>query len=160
MAYQTRRDPLFDHGMQAVIEKRGRELIGVVLLIVGAMTAAMMLSYTPDDPNWMTSTDAPIQNWTGQTGAAIAGTLFMIAGWGFFGIPIILLAWGARFILNLGIGRALGRLIFAPIAIALGAIYASTLQPGPEWISAHAFGLGGLFGDTVASVILTLLPLG
>ena len=160
MAYQTRRDPLFDHGMQAVIEKRGRELIGVVLLIVGTMTAAMMLSYTPDDPNWMTSTDAPIQNWTGQTGAAIAGTLFMIAGWGFFGIPIILLAWGARFILNLGIGRALGRLIFAPIAIALGAIYASTLQPGPEWISAHAFGLGGLFGDTVASVILTLLPLG
>ena len=160
MAYQTRRDPLFDHGMQAVIEKRGRELIGVVLLIVGAMTAAMMLSYTPDDPNWMTSTDAPIQNWTGQTGAAIAGTLFMIAGWGFFGIPIILLAWGARFILHLGIGRALGRLIFAPIAIALGAIYASTLQPGPEWISAHAFGLGGLFGDTVASVILTLLPLG
>ena len=160
MAYQTRRDPLFDHGMQAVIEKRGRELIGVVLLIVGAMTAAMMLSYTPDDPNWMTSTDAPIQNWTGQTGAAIAGTLFMIAGWGFFGIPIILLAWGARFILNLGISRALGRLIFAPIAIALGAIYASTLQPGPEWISAHAFGLGGLFGDTVASVILTLLPLG
>jgi S-DNA-T family DNA segregation ATPase FtsK/SpoIIIE len=160
MAYQTRRDPLFDHGMQAVIEKRGRELIGVVLLIVGAMTAAMMLSYTPDDPNWMTSTDAPIQNWTGQTGAAIAGTLFMIAGWGFFGIPIILLAWGARFILNLGIGRALGRLIFAPIAIALGAIYASTLQPGPEWISAHAFGLGGVFGDTVASVILTLLPLG
>mgnify|MGYP001585697974 CR=1 FL=1 len=160
MAYQTRRDPLFDHGMQAVIEKRGRELIGVVLLIVGAMTAAMMLSYTPDDPNWMTSTDAPIQNWTGQTGAAIAGTLFMIAGWGFFGIPIILLAWGTRFILHLGIGRALGRLIFAPIAIALGAIYASTLQPGPEWISAHAFGLGGLFGDTVASVILTLLPLG
>ena len=50
MAYQTRRDPLLDHGMQAMIEKRSRELIGIALLVVGAMAAAMMLSYTPDDP--------------------------------------------------------------------------------------------------------------
>lgn len=160
MAYQTRRDPLFDHGMQAAIEKRGRELIGIALLIVGAMAAAMMLSYTPDDPNWMASTDAPVQNWMGRTGAALVAPMFMIAGWGILGIAIILLGWGTRFALHLGTERALGRLIFAPIAVALGSIYAATLQPGPEWIATHGFGLGGLFGDTVMSVILTVLPLG
>ncbi|WP_299746209.1 DNA translocase FtsK [uncultured Tateyamaria sp.] len=160
MAYQTRRDPLFDHGMQAALEKRGRELVGIGLLIAGLMAAAMMLSYTPDDPNWMASTDAPVQNWLGRTGASIAAPLFMIGGWGVFGIAIVLMAWGVRFGLHLGTERALGRLIFAPIAIAFGSIYAATLQPGEVWQATHGFGLGGLFGDTVMAFILTVLPVG
>ena len=160
MAYQTRRDPILDSGMQAVIEKRSRELIGIALLVVGAVAAAMMLSYTPDDPNWMASTDAPVQNWMGRIGAAVAAPMFMIAGWGVFGFAIILLVWGARFALHMGAERALGRLIFAPIAIAFGSIYAATLPPGSEWLATHGFGLGGLFGDTVMGVILTVLPLG
>ncbi|MEL7133533.1 MAG: DNA translocase FtsK 4TM domain-containing protein, partial [Pseudomonadota bacterium] len=160
MAYQTRRDPLFDHGMQAALEKRGRELVGIGLLIAGLMAAAMMLSYTPDDPNWMASTDAPVQNWLGRTGASIAAPLFMIAGWGVFGIAIVLMVWGVRFTLHQGTERALGRLIFAPIAIAFGAIYGATLQPGAEWQATHGFGLGGLFGDTVMAFVLTVMPLG
>ncbi|WP_299044675.1 DNA translocase FtsK [uncultured Tateyamaria sp.] len=160
MAYQTRRDPLFDHGMQAALEKRGRELVGIGLLIAGLIAAAMMLSYTPDDPNWMASTDAPVQNWLGRTGASVAAPLFMIGGWGVFGIAIVLMVWGVRFALHLGTERALGRLIFAPIAIAFGSIYAATLQPGELWLATHGFGLGGLFGDTVMALILTVLPIG
>ncbi|APX13333.1 DNA translocase FtsK [Tateyamaria omphalii] len=159
MAYQTRRDPLFDQGMQVALEKRGRELVGIGLLIAGLMAAAMMLSYSPDDPNWMASTDAPVQNWLGRTGASIAAPLFMIGGWGVFGIAIVLMVWGVRFGLHIGTERALGRLIFAPIAIAFGSIYAATLQPGDLWLSTHGFGLGGLFGDTVMAFILTVLPL-
>ena len=161
MAYQTRRDPLFDQDVQAAIEKRSRELIGIALVIVGAMVAAMMLSYTPHDPNWMSSTDAPVQNWMGRTGASLAAPMVMIAGWGVFGIAIVLMVWGVRFALHLGRERALGRLIFAPIAIAFGSIYAATLQPGPEWSATHGFGLGGLFGgDTVMAFLLTALPIG
>ncbi|MEO1556046.1 MAG: DNA translocase FtsK 4TM domain-containing protein [Pseudomonadota bacterium] len=160
MAYQTRRDPLFDQDVQAAIEKRSRELIGIALMIAGAMVAAMMLSYTPHDPNWMASTDAPVQNWMGRTGASLAAPMVMIAGWGVFGIAIVLMVWGVRFALHLGRERALGRLIFAPIAIAFGSIYAATLQPGPEWSATHGFGLGGLFGDTVMAFLLTALPIG
>ncbi len=160
MAYQTRRDPLFDQNMAAALEKRGRELIGIALLVVGLLMAAMTLSYTPSDPNWMASTDAPVQNWLGRTGASIAAPLFMIGGWGVFGIAIVLMAWGVRFVLHAGTERAVGRLIFAPIAIAFGAIYAATLQPGAEWQATHGFGLGGLGGDTVMAIILTVLPLG
>ena len=58
MAYQARgRDPLFDSDMQAAIERRGKELIGIALVVVGLLAAGMIGSYTPDDPNWMSATD-------------------------------------------------------------------------------------------------------
>ncbi|UOA30712.1 DNA translocase FtsK [Sulfitobacter sp. DSM 110093] len=160
MAYQTRgRDPLLDSNMAQAIEKRGRELLGLALILLGVMAAMMIGSYTPDDPNWMVSTDAPVQNWMGRIGASIAAPLFMIVGWGAWGIAIVLLFWGGRFALHQGDDRALGRLIFAPIAVALGAIYAATLAPGQEWLLTHSFGLGGLFGDTVMGALLTILPI-
>ena len=161
MAYQTRgREPLLDSTTTEAIEKRGKELLGVVLLALGVMAAMMIGSYTPDDPSWMLATDAPAQNWLGRMGASLAAPLFMIVGWGAWGLAVVLLVWGARFALHRGQDRAMGRLIFAPIAMALGAIYAATLTPGSEWLQTHSFGLGGLFGDTVMGVILTVLPIG
>ena len=161
MAYQTRgRDPLLDSNMAEAIEKRGKELIGIALIIVGLMAAAMIFSYTPDDPNWMVSTDAQAQNWLGRSGASIAAPLFMIVGLGAWAIAAVLLAWGARFAMHFGQERAVGRLIFAPIAVALVSIYGATLEPGQVWLQMHSFGLGGLFGDTVMGAILTALPLG
>ncbi|MEM6305783.1 MAG: DNA translocase FtsK 4TM domain-containing protein [Pseudomonadota bacterium] len=161
MAYQTRgRDPLLDSNMSQALEKRGKELLGLALIALGVMASMMIWSYTPDDPNFMVSTDAPVQNWMGRLGASIAAPLFMIVGWGAWGIAGVLLVWGARFALHWGQDRAVGRLIFAPIAVALGSIYAATLAPGPEWLQTHSFGLGGLFGDTVMGVILNVLPIG
>ncbi|WP_204112769.1 DNA translocase FtsK [Shimia biformata] len=157
MAYQTReRDPLLDSNMQAAIEKRGKELIGIALLVLAGMAAAMIASYTPSDPSWISATDAPVQNWMGRIGASIAAPLFMIIGWAAWGIALIFGGWGLRFLLHRGEERALGRLVFAPILIAVTAVYASTLVPGDSWT--HSFGLGGLFGDTVLGAVLNFLP--
>jgi len=157
MAYPTQgRDPLLDSAMQAALEKRGKELIGFALMALALIVAMMVGSYSPDDPNWMVATDAPVQNWMGRFGAALAAPLFMIIGWGAWGIAVILAAWGIRFALHMGSERALGRLIFAPIALALAAIYAATLSPGAGW--SHSFGMGGLFGDTALMMILQIVP--
>ena len=161
MAYQTRqREPLLDSNTAEAIEKRGKELLGIALVLLGVMAAMMIGSYTPDDPSWMQATDAPAQNMLGRMGASLAAPLFMIVGWGAWGLAVVLLVWGARFALHRGQERAMGRLIFAPIAVALGAIYAATLTPGAEWLQTHSFGLGGLFGDTIMGALLTLLPIG
>ncbi|MGB0440870.1 MAG: DNA translocase FtsK 4TM domain-containing protein, partial [Paracoccaceae bacterium] len=161
MAYQTRgRDPLLDSNMAEAIEKRGKELLGLALIALGVMAAMMIGSYTPDDPNFMVSTDAPVQNWMGRLGASLAAPLFMIVGWGAWAIAAVLLFWGARFALHWGQERAMGRLIFAPIAVALCSIYGATLTPGATWVQTHSFGLGGLFGDTVMGAVLTILPIG
>ena len=161
MAYQTRgRDPLFDSDVQAAIEKRGKELLGLVLIVLGCAAAAMVISYNPEDPSFLSATDAPVQNWMGRMGATIAAPLFMIAGWGSWAVAIVLFAWGVRFALHLGEDRAMGRLIFAPIAVALCSVYAATLNPGEVWKDIHQFGLGGVFGDMIMGMVLTALPLG
>ena len=159
MAYQTRgRDPLLDSTTQAAIEKRGRELLGIGLIVLGIMAMLMIGTYSPDDPNWMLATDAPVQNWMGRFGASLAHPLFMIVGRGAWMIPLVLMVWGGRLATHYGSERAMGRVVFAPIAVALCAVYAATLPQVAGW--PHAFGMGGLFGDTVLSMMLTVLPLG
>ncbi|WP_417725847.1 DNA translocase FtsK 4TM domain-containing protein [Roseovarius sp.] len=161
MAYQTRgRDPLLDSSMAEALEKRGKELLGLVMIVVAMMAAAMVVSYSPDDPSWMSATDAPVQNWIGRFGASVAAPLFMIIGWGSWGIALVLGAWGARLALHRGQERAMGRLIFAPIWLAVLALYAASLTPGADWAQTHSFGLGGLFGDTVLGTLLGILPIG
>lgn len=157
MAYQARgRDPLLDSNMQAMIEKRGKEMIGAALIVFGILAAMVVGSYTPTDPSWLSATDAPVQNMLGQMGASIAALLFMIVGKAAWVIPVTAFAWGARFIFHFGADRALSRLIFLPIAVVICAVYASSLVPGANW--SHTFGLGGLFGDTVLGAFLTFLP--
>ncbi|PYE84933.1 DNA translocase FtsK [Pseudoroseicyclus aestuarii] len=159
MAYQTRgREPLFDSTTQAALEKRGKELLGLALLAL-AMAAAMLLgSYSAEDPNWMLASDAPVQNWLGRPGASIAQPVMMIVGRGAWAVPLVLLAWGIRMLLHRGEDRAVSRAVFAPIAVALASVFFATLGTPSDW--PHSFGLGGLFGDTVLGLLLTLLPFG
>ncbi|MEL7279938.1 MAG: DNA translocase FtsK 4TM domain-containing protein, partial [Pseudomonadota bacterium] len=161
MAYQTRgRDPLLDSSMAQAIEKRGKELLGIVLMCFAAIAGAMAFSYHPDDPSWMSATDAPVNNWMGQVGASVAATVFMVIGWAAAAISVLLGVWGLRFMLHDGAERALTRLIFTPIWLAILSLYASSLTPGPVWSAAHSYGLGGLFGDTVLAALLGILPFG
>jgi S-DNA-T family DNA segregation ATPase FtsK/SpoIIIE len=158
-SYQVRqRERLLDSKTQAVIERRSKELLGVALLVLAVLTALVLGTYVPDDPSWLSATSEPAQNFLGRGGASIASPLFIIVGWGAWGLPLVFGAWGLRFVLHRGSERALSRVIFAPIAIALAAVYASTHVPSSVWT--HSFGLGGLFGDTVLGATLSVVPLG
>jgi S-DNA-T family DNA segregation ATPase FtsK/SpoIIIE len=152
-----RREPLIDQTLQATLERRGRELLGVVLLAAALLLALALGSYAPDDPGWLAETSEPAQNMLGRAGAALAGTAIVIAGLGAWGVPLVLVAWGLRFVLHRGAERAMNRLLFALIAVALGSVWAATHAPGTGW--PHAFGLGGLFGDTVLGALLGIVPL-
>jgi len=156
-SYQARqRDPLLDQGTQAMLERRGRELLGIVLVVIALAFAALLGSYSPNDPGWMVATEEPARNMLGRFGAAVSSTLIILIGRGAWTIPLILFAWGMRFILHRGGERALGRIVFAVIAVALASAYSATLAAPSDW--PHAFGLGGLFGDTVAGALVGVIP--
>ncbi|MEY8097463.1 DNA translocase FtsK 4TM domain-containing protein [Falsihalocynthiibacter sp. S25ZX9] len=153
MAYQTRqRDPLLDSNVTAAIERRGKELIGVAMVVAGLLTTLILASYSPTDPSWFSATSAPIQNWLGGFGAAIASPLFIIAGVASWGVPIAMLVWGVRFAAHQGEERAISRLIFLPIWIAIFSVHAETYAPSVSWD--HSFGLGGMFGEMVSGGLL------
>ena len=156
-SYQMRqREPLLDQSVQALLERRAREMFGLVLIGISAIFALMLMSYSPDDPGWMVASDAPIHNALGRFGAAVADTLITIGGLGTWGIPAVILAWGVRFATHRGADRAISRVVFAVIAVALGSIYCATLVPGAAW--SHSFGLGGLFGDTILGSLINIAP--
>ena len=156
-SYQMkRREPLLDSSVQAAIERRGKELLGFTLIGAALAMAAILGSYVPDDPSWLSATDAPAENMLGRFGASIASPLHIVIGWGSWGLVVIPAVWGLRLVGHWGEDRALSRLIFAPVAVALAAVYASTHVPPASWT--HAFGMGGLFGDTVLGAILGVAP--
>ena len=156
-SYQARqRDPLLDQGTTAMLERRGRELLGLALIALAFAFMLMLNSYSPEDPGWMVATDEPAANTLGRFGAALASTLIIIGGKGSWAIPLILAAWGLRFVLHRGAERAVSRMVFAVIAIAMASVYAATLLPSAMWT--HSFGMGGLFGDTVVGALMNIIP--
>ena len=158
-SYHARqRDPLLDRTTQALVERRGKELLGLVLLALTLALAASLASYSPDDPGWMVATDEPARNLMGRAGAALASTLIIILGLGAWSLPVLTGVWGLRLVLHRGSDRAAGRVIFAWSLVMLASAYAATHVPGATWV--HSFGLGGLFGDTVLGALLGVVPMG
>ena len=156
MAYPTRgRDPLLDASTQAFLERRGVEALGLIFLLVGAVFALALISYSPEDSVWSASGGREVKNWAGQIGATISAPLIKIMGLGSWGIPSVFGAWGLRLITHIGAERMLIRLIYAPIFWALCSLYAATLTPTANW--AYSFSMGGLFGDTVLFMLLQIL---
>jgi S-DNA-T family DNA segregation ATPase FtsK/SpoIIIE len=160
LAYPTsERDPLLDPQTRAFVVRSALKLAGFMLLVLGLAVVAMAVSYSPDDPNWMVSTDAPVQNWLGVSGARIAAPMFMVVGWGVLSLALLIGGWGVRLMMHAQANSVVMRLVFIPFAVTSAAVYASTLVPGPAWGDRHFFGLGGQFGDMISHSVLLVLPI-
>lgn len=151
-----RRDPLFDENTQAILERRGTELIGVILILLGGLMAMLLFSYAPEDPSWLAASDQPVHNWLGRIGAGIASPLVVIVGHGAWLLPVGLLIWGGRLVTHRCEDRLWRRITFFPIGMTAVSVYAAMLVPGDNW--GHGFGLGGHFGDMVAGALLGIVP--
>ncbi|AXC48830.1 DNA translocase FtsK [Paracoccus suum] len=150
------RDPLFDQNTQAALERRGKELVGAVLITLGIAVAMMLASFSPDDPGFLAATDQPAANWLGGIGAYVASALLMIAGKGAWALVAGGLVWGLRLMTHRGEDRVM-RAIFLPILVALVSVWATAMTPPTGWTP--NYGLGGHFGDMVTGAILNMLPL-
>ena len=150
------KEPLVERQTKETIAKRGAETIGVLLLILAGLLAVLQLSYSPNDPGLFNATDTPAQNLLGLPGAYVADLMHRAIGWAGWSFPVLASIWGLRFLLHIGEERVLTRIILAPFAIALAAVFAAAHPPLASW--AHDYGLGGWFGDAVLGGMLTALP--
>ncbi len=82
---------------------RGRiasEALGVLLVLVGLLTALSLLSHDPRDPNLFSITAggeaASPNNWIGGFGASLSAALYALVGFAAWGVPVLLFLWGWR----------------------------------------------------------------
>ena len=137
-----RRAPLMESGTEAALRRRGSELVGLILLALAALAAAIVWTYSPDDPSLFSATDAAPVNALGLVGASLADPLHRALGWAAYGIAAALAVWGLRLMLHTGESRAVGRLVTLPVALLVGAAFAATHVPPEGW--QQDYGLGGL----------------
>jgi S-DNA-T family DNA segregation ATPase FtsK/SpoIIIE len=151
------KEPLIERQTKEAIARRSGETVGIILIIFAGLAAAMLGSFSADDPSLFNATDTETRNLLGRPGAFVADLMHRAVGWAAWGVPLFALVWGLRFIIHKGEGRIIGRAIIAPFAIGLTAVLAAAHAPLEGWL--HSYGLGGWFGDAVLGGLLSLVPM-
>ncbi|MDX1643284.1 MAG: DNA translocase FtsK 4TM domain-containing protein [Thermoanaerobaculia bacterium] len=137
--------------------EKSREVVGIVLLVTGAILLVSVLTYHPLDPSFLNPADGDrvrIRNWIGPVGAQLAALTFEFVGLVALLVPVFFLVGGWRRVrhrdgpkvIGRGVGVGVVLLCLPPLLqIALGEI---------EWRGEAVWaggGLGRLFADAVGS---------
>ena len=149
--------PLLPPSAQEFLTRRGAELVGLGFALVGLVFVVIFGTYNPADPSWFNATPDRATNMLGAAGALIADPFMRTLGLASWGLPVWLLVWALRLISHSGDHRIWSRLIIAPIAIVIGAVFASAHAPMEAWTLPT--GLGGMIGDAILSILLGVVPM-
>ena len=105
MAYNQApsRSPLIDNSLKEALQRRGTEILGLILIAISIGIFLLLWSYSPNDRSFWSISDEPTQNILGVIGSSIAAPLILILGWGSFSLPVFLLIWGVRFVCHSGV---------------------------------------------------------
>src|SRR5690349_13528448 len=114
------------------LRRRLSELCGLVLASVSLLVAAALFSFDPRDPSLNHAADGPVQNLLGPSGAMASDALFQTLGWAPYLLPLVLLVWGFRLMLNRSVAAVPLRLGAVLLAIVVAAPALAVLPP-PDW---------------------------
>ncbi len=119
------------------------EGLGFAVLLACLLLSLGLLTYDPRDGSLNTAVDTAPHNFLGRDGAVLADLLWQSLGLASFLIPILLLAWAFRLLLNRPLRTIWPRLALLPIILVLGALALSILDLGTLSLPA---GPGGAVG--------------
>jgi S-DNA-T family DNA segregation ATPase FtsK/SpoIIIE len=130
-------------GAWAGLKRRLVEALGFVLLLGCLLLVLTLLTYDARDGSLNTAVDATPRNFLGHDGALLADLLWQSLGLASFLIPILLLAWSLRLLLNRQLRSTWPRLALLPVILVLGALALSVLDLG---VLSPPAGPGGAIG--------------
>src|SRR6202022_3663298 len=114
----------------AVVKLRLAETVGFAMLLLCLLIFLSLFTYDPRDGSLNTAVDSTPRNFLGHDGAVLADLLWQSLGLASFLIPILLLAWSFRLLLNRPIRSTWPRLALLPLILVLGALALSILDLG------------------------------
>jgi S-DNA-T family DNA segregation ATPase FtsK/SpoIIIE len=136
----------------SVLRRRLFETLGFGLLLAALLITAALISYDPQDPSLNTAVDIGPHNFLGHDGAVLADLLRQSLGIAAFTIPLVLLGWSLRLLLDRPLQSLVLKLALLPAALASAALALSVLDQG-----AAAAGDGISYGGAVGWEMQRLL---
>ena len=131
------------NALVAAAQRRLLEGLGSALVLACLLIVLALLTYNPGDPSFNTAVDATPANFLGRDGALAADLLVQGLGLAAFLVPLIVIGWAFRLLLQRPLRRMPRRLLMVPPALVLGAFACSVLHATPIPLPAGAGGAVG-----------------
>ncbi|MDA8918189.1 DNA translocase FtsK [Candidatus Pelagibacter sp.] len=128
------------------------EIIGAVVLIAGVLLLASLVTFSPDDPNFIFPSNTEIKNILGFRGSFTADILFQSFGLIALLIPFSLIASGANIIVNRKIFLIIGSIFYTILYSLLGSLFFSFFYP--VTFKLYINGNGGFIGKYLETTFL------
>ena len=128
---------------RAALKRRFFETLGFCLLLAALLILAALFSYSARDPSLDTAIDTPAHNFIGGNGAIVADLLRQGFGFAAFVIPVTLVGWSLRLLLDRPLQSFWLKLGLLPVAVILASLGLSVLDSGE---SSSSVAYGGVLG--------------
>ena len=131
------------------------QLFGILLIFLGFLFLLSLISYTPEDPNFIFSENKKINNFLGFKGGVISDFFFQAIGLISYLIPLSLLITGINILLNKTIIIFFESIFFIILYSLVGSIYLSIFYQSSFFLTIN--GNGGFIGNFLTSGFLKQL---
>ncbi|WP_235035380.1 DNA translocase FtsK [Roseomonas sp. 18066] len=145
--------------LKAALARRGAELAGLALGLIGLGLMVALVSYNPGDPSFSTATNAQPTNLGGWAGAMVADLMLPTFGWGAY-LPVgVALGWAWRLATHKGLAPFAGRALAVLVAVPLlgAALDLAPLAANSPTIAGPGGAIGALLAEKIDALFAALL---
>jgi S-DNA-T family DNA segregation ATPase FtsK/SpoIIIE len=128
------------------------EILGIVILIAGALLLSSLITFSPDDPNFIFPNDTEIENILGFRGSFTADIFFQSFGLISLLIPLSLVVAGINIIINKKIFLIIESIFYSILYSLLGSLFFSFFYPTA--FKLYINGNGGFIGKYLEATFL------
>ncbi len=134
------------------IIKRLAELIGIFLIVTSILLFISLISYSPEDPNFIFSENQEIKNFLGFRGSFIADIFFQSIGIISLLIPFSLLFTGLSITINKKLIIIIENIFFVVLYIIVATFFFGIFHKETYWLIIN--GNNGFVGDLMSETII------
>ena len=134
------------------IISRLAELVGIFLVVISILLFISLISYSPEDPNFIFPENREIKNLLGFRGSLVADIFFQSIGIISFLIPFSLLFTGVSITINKKFIIIIENIFFIILYIILATFFFSIFHKETYWLIIN--GNNGFIGELMSETIL------
>ena len=138
--------------------KRVAEIVGILFICVSILFLISLLTYSPEDPNFIFTENIEIKNILGIKGSYISDLFFQSIGLMSFFISFTIFFTGINLIKYKNFLFIIANIFYAVIYAILGSLFFTTFFPDSFWLSINGNGgfVGNFFQNTFLSNLINL----